>query len=83
MTFARSGLVAIATAACLFAASPAFAVTAVCTAKDSSGKRWSEKQTGIFDWQVKTIAGALAKADCQGESRHPDTCKMVGCKVTQ
>ena len=48
-----------------------------------AGKRWSEKQTGIFDWQVKTIAGALDKADCQGESRHPDTCKMVGCKVTQ
>ena len=71
MTFGRSGLAALVAAAFLLAASPAFAATAVCTAKDSAGKRYTEKQTGMFDWQVKAIAEALAKADCQDKSKHP------------
>ena len=78
-----TGLAALVAAAFLLAASPAFAeATAVCTAKDSAGKRYSEKQTGLFDWQAKAIAQALAKADCQDRSKHPQTCAAVGCKVT-
>ena len=78
----KSAVVALA-AACLLAASPAFAATAVCTAKDSAGKRWSETQTGLLDFSVKAVASALAKADCQDKSKHPATCKVVGCKVTK
>ena len=83
MRFHRSGLAALAAAACLLAASPAFAATAICTAKDSAGKRWSETQTGLLDFSVKAIAEALAKADCQDKSKHPATCKVVSCKVTK
>jgi hypothetical protein len=78
----RIGLAALA-AACLLASSPAFAATAVCTAKDSAGKRWSETQTGLLDFSVKAVASALAKADCQDKSKHPGTCVVVGCKVTK
>ncbi len=78
----RSGMAALA-AVCLLASSPAFAATAVCTAKDSAGKKWSETKTALFDWEAKTIAGAVAKGDCQDKSKHPATCKVVGCKVTK
>jgi hypothetical protein len=79
----RSGLAALAAVVLLLAASPAFAVTATCTAKDSVGKHWSETKTDLIDWSAKTYAGALAKADCQDKSRHPATCKLVSCKVTK
>ncbi len=82
MRVRRSGLAALA-AACLLASSPAFAATAVCTAKDSAGKHWSETKTALFDWEAKAIAGALAKGDCQDHSKHPGTCKVVSCKVTK
>ncbi len=78
----RFGLMAFA-AACLLAASPALAATAVCTAKDSAGKHWTETQTGLLDFSVKIIAEALAKADCQDKSKHPATCRVVNCKVTK
>ncbi len=77
--FAPAALAAIV----LMAASPAFAATAVCTAKDSAGKHWTETQTGLLDFSVKTIASALAKADCQDKSKHPATCQVVGCKMTK
>ena len=32
-------------------------------------------------FSVKAVAEALAKADCQDKSKHPATCKVVGCKV--
>ncbi len=83
MTFVRSGLAAFSAAAVLLVVSPVLAATAVCTAKDSAGKRYTEKQTGLLDFSVKTIAEALAKADCQDKSKHPDTCKVVSCKVTK
>ena len=83
MEIRRSGLAALAAIALLLATSPAFAATAVCTAKDSAGKRWSETQTGLLDFSVKAVAEALAKADCQDKSKHPATCKVVGCKVTK
>jgi hypothetical protein len=76
-------LAALAAVLCVLAASPAFAATAVCTAKDSAGKHYTEKQTGLLDFSVKTIAEALAKADCQDKSRHPETCVIVSCKVTK
>ena len=78
----KVGLAAFAVA-CLLASSPAFAATAVCTAKDSAGKRWSETQTGPLEFSVKAVASALAKADCQDKSKHPETCTVVGCKVTK
>ncbi len=67
----------------LLATSPAAAATVACTAKDSAGKHWTEKQTGLLEFSVKTIAGALAKADCQDKSKHPASCKVVACKVTK
>ncbi len=79
----RTGLVALAAAVCLLAAPPAFAATVMCTAKDSAGKRWSETQTSLLEWTAKTVAEALAKADCQDHSRHPATCVVVRCKTTQ
>lgn len=84
MKFTRSGLAALVAACCLLAVSPALAdATAVCTAKDSAGRRYTDKQTGLFDFQAKAIAEALAKADCQDKSKHPATCKVVSCKVTK
>ena len=79
----RSGLAALAAVALLLAISPAVAATAVCTAKDSAGKRYTETQTGLLDFSVKAVAEALAKADCQDKSKHPATCKVVSCKVTK
>jgi hypothetical protein len=82
MKNSRSGLAAFAVIF-VMAVSPAFAATAVCTAKDSAGRRYTETQTGLLDFSVKAIAEALAKADCQDKSRHPATCKPVSCKVTK
>ena len=79
----RSGLAALAAVALLLAISPAVAATAVCIAKDSAGKRYTETQTGLLDFSAKAIAEALAKADCQDKSKHPETCKVVSCKVTK
>ena len=70
MKSARSGLAALA-AACLLAASPAFAATAVCTAKDSAGKRWSETQTGLFDFAVKAIAERAGQGRLPGPQQAP------------
>ena len=78
----KVGLAALVVASML-ASSPAWAATAVCTAKDSAGKRWSATQTGLLDWSTKAVAEALAKADCQDKSKHPATCKVVSCKVTK
>ncbi len=83
MKLARSGLAALAAAAFLVVASPALAATAVCTAKDSAGRRYTEKQTGLLGFTVKAVAEALAKADCQDKSRHPQSCKVIFCKVTK
>jgi len=81
----RSGrfIVPALAAALLLAASPAFAVTATCTAKDSAGKKWSESRTDFLEWSAKTYAGAVAKGDCQDHSKHPATCKVTDCKVTK
>ena len=83
MRFHRFGLAALAAIVSMLAASPAFAATAVCTAKDSAGKHWSSTQTALFDWEAKMSAEAYAKADCQDKSKHSATCKVVGCKVTK
>ena len=82
MKFQHSALAVLA-AAFLMAAAPALAATAVCTAKDSTGKRWTDSSTNILDFAAKVVAGELAKSLCQDHSKHPDTCKVVSCKVAK
>jgi anaerobic glycerol-3-phosphate dehydrogenase len=83
MKSGRSSLAVLAAAACLLTVSPAFAARAVCTAKDSAARRYVQQTDGLFDFQAKIIASALAKADCQDKSRHPRSCKVIFCKVTK
>ena len=81
MRLVQSGVVALVAAACLLAASPASAAIAVCTATDSDGKWYTEKQTGVFGWQAMAIAERLVRYSCRGSSKHPDSCR-ISCKVT-
>ena len=81
MTFGRSGVAVLAGVAFLAAASPAFAVVAACTAKDSDGRWYTVKQTGVFDWQAKGMAEKLARLNCQSRSKQPASCKIASCTV--
>ena len=82
MSHRRSGAAALAAAVLLLAASPAFATIAVCVAKDSDGRWYTSKQTGVFEGQTKALAERLARYDCQSRSKHPESCKIVSCTVT-
>ena len=81
MRLVQSGVVAFVAATCLLAASPASAAIAVCTATDSDGKWYTEKQTGVFGWQAMAIAERLIRYSCRSSSKHPDSCR-ISCKVT-
>ncbi len=81
MDIRRSGVAVLVGAGLLLAASPAFAVIATCTARDSDGHVYMNKQTGVFDWQVKTLAERFAGFDCRSRSKHPQSCKIVSCTV--
>ena len=84
MKFAHVRLAVLAAAAILLAGSPAFAeVVAVCTAKDSAGRSYTDSQTGIMDFSVRTVAEALALARCRDGSKKPRTCQVASCQVTK
>ena len=83
MKYRRPGLAVLAAGVLVLAASPAFALMASCTAQDSDSRWYVSKQPGVFDWQARNFAESVAMADCQGRSKHPESCKIVGCQISQ
>lgn len=73
----------LAVAAVILAAPPAFAAKAVCTAKDSTGRRYVQQTSGLFDLRAEAIAKGLVKADCRDRSKHPASCRIIFCRVTR
>lgn len=83
MTEGRFRVATLALAAVILAAPPAFAAKAVCTAKDSTGRRYVQQTSGLFDLRAEAIAKGLVRADCRDRSTHPASCKIIFCKVTR
>ena len=77
--FQNSALAILAAGGLLMAASPAFAVTWTCTAKNAAGASYTASAVGPRSLVVQERARAKALAACHANSVAPGTCYIVGC----
>lgn len=84
MTGIRSkGVLALAAAAMLLAASPSYAFVAhACTAKDSRGVKYSYEYFGILSFDSKYSAASFAMQACKAKSSRPNSCRITVCIKT-
>ena len=80
MRYGCSGLAVLAAAAFMSAVSPALAARATCIARDSAGRRYVQRTSGLV--QAREIARGLVRADCRDHSKHPHSCRIIFCRVT-
>jgi hypothetical protein len=77
--FRNIAIAAAAASALMLAATPSFAVTWTCSAKNASGKSYSASANGPRTLVVRERAGAKALTACRAGSAAPLTCYIVGC----